>query len=145
MCVLKLLSLILFGIGVILGSVSMGIGQWSRLETDRVDNSIVDGSTFKTQSLLSRCISYDFTRAIVDQGLTLELRPPEVGRPITTLLHTAMHTQHTHTHNTHTHTTHTHTHTHTHNTHTHTQHTHTTCTYMFYTYTDIHRHVYIHT
>ena len=54
--------------GVILASVSMGIGQWARFDTDRVDNSIKDGATFKTLGLLSRCVSYDLTKAIVEQG-----------------------------------------------------------------------------
>lgn len=56
----------------------MGIGQWSRLDTDRVDTAIVDGATMKTHSLLSRCVSYEFTQAIVEQGLTLE-EQPQVG------------------------------------------------------------------
>lgn len=58
-----------------MGSVGMGIGQWSSFDTDRVDNSVVDGSTFKTQSLLSRCVSYELTQEIVELGLSLEEQP----------------------------------------------------------------------
>ena len=54
--------------GVVLASVSMGIGQWARFDTDRVDNTVSDGATFKTQSLLSRCVSYELTQAILEQG-----------------------------------------------------------------------------
>ncbi len=37
--------------------------------------SFIDGATMKTQSLLSRCVSYELTQAIVEQGLTLEEQP----------------------------------------------------------------------
>ena len=67
--------MILFAVGLILTSVSMGIGQWSQLDTDRVDNSVMNGATFKTQSLLSRCVSYELTREIVELGLTLADQP----------------------------------------------------------------------
>lgn len=72
---MKLFSLILFAIGVILASVSMGIGQWSQLDTDRLDSSVMDGATFKSHSLLSRCISYELTREIIELGLTLDQQP----------------------------------------------------------------------
>lgn len=65
----------MLAVGVILGSVGMGIGQWSRFDTNRVDDPVVDGSTFKTVSLLSRCISYDLTREIVELGLAPEDEP----------------------------------------------------------------------
>lgn len=72
----SLFTVILLAIGVILGSVGMGIGQWARFDTDRLDNLVVDGSTFKTQSLLSRCVSYDLTQEIIAQGLE---DPPQSG------------------------------------------------------------------
>lgn len=75
---MQLFTLILLAIGVILGSVGMGIGQWTRFDTDRVDNSVVDGSTFKTQSLLSRCVSYELTQEIVELGLSID-EQPQVG------------------------------------------------------------------
>jgi hypothetical protein len=53
----------------------MGIGEWARFDTNRVDDSVVDGSTFKTQSLLSRCIDYDLTQEIVELGLALDRQP----------------------------------------------------------------------
>ncbi len=65
----------MLGVGVILASVSMGIGQWSRLDTDRMSDIGLDGATFKAQSLLSRCISFDLTQDIVEQGLTLDEQP----------------------------------------------------------------------
>ena len=71
----QLFTLFLLAVGVVLGSVGMGIGEWSRFDTDRVDNLVVDGSTFKTVSLLSRCVSYELTQEIVELGLALELQP----------------------------------------------------------------------
>ena len=79
----QLLSMILFAVGVVLASVSMGIGQWSQLHTDRLDTSFVDGvessimngATLKTISLLSRCVSYDHTQSIVELGLTTDDQP----------------------------------------------------------------------
>lgn len=72
---MQLFSLILLGVVVVLASVSMGIGQWSRFDTDRMDSSIVDGATLKTQSLLSRCVSYELTQEIVELGLSSEQQP----------------------------------------------------------------------
>jgi len=46
----------------------MGIGQWARFDTDRIDKGINDGATFKTLGLLTRCVSYDLTKAIIEQG-----------------------------------------------------------------------------
>lgn len=60
---------------MILGAVSVGIGQWSRFETERRDSGVIDGATFKTQGLLSRCISYDVTVEILELGLSLEQQP----------------------------------------------------------------------
>lgn len=75
MCNLQLFSLILLAVVVVLASVSMGIGQWSRFDTNRVDDVVVDGSTLKTQSLLSRCVSYELTQAIVELGLAIDQQP----------------------------------------------------------------------
>lgn len=72
--------MILFAVGVVLASVSMGIGQWSQLEIDRVDNSVMNGATFKTQSLLSRCVSYELTSEIIELGLTVEHQPMVNGQ-----------------------------------------------------------------
>ena len=55
--------------------MSIGIGQWSRLETDRVDGGVLDGATVKTQGLLSRCISYTLTTEILSLGLSLNEQP----------------------------------------------------------------------
>ncbi len=63
-------------VGVVLASVSMGIGQWARLDTDRFDNDTKDGGTFKTLGLLSRCVSYELTQEIVEQ----QIGEPEVRR-----------------------------------------------------------------
>ena len=72
---MQLFSLILLVLGVILGSVSIGIGQWSRLDTDRVDGGLLDGATVKTQGLLSRCVSYTLTTEILSLGLSLNEQP----------------------------------------------------------------------
>ena len=71
----QLFSLILLAIGVILGSVSIAIGQWSRLETDRRDAGVTDGTTVKTLGLLSRCVSYTLTTEILSRGLSLDQQP----------------------------------------------------------------------
>lgn len=72
---LQLFSLILLAIGVILGSVSIGIGQWSRLDTDRQDGGVNDGTTFKSLGLLTRCVSYTLTTEIMSLGLSLDEQP----------------------------------------------------------------------
>ena len=71
----QLFSLILLSIGVILGAVSIGIGQWSRLETDRKDGGVNDGATVKTLGLLSRCVSYTLTTEVLSLGLSLDEQP----------------------------------------------------------------------
>lgn len=72
---LQLFSVILLAIGLILGSVSIGIGQWSRLETDRNDGEVMDGATVKTLGLLSRCVSYTLTTEVLSLGLSQEDQP----------------------------------------------------------------------
>ena len=71
----QLFSLILLALGLILGAVSVGIGQWSRLETVRSDNGVQDGMTVKTIGLMSRCISYTVTTEILELGLALDQQP----------------------------------------------------------------------
>lgn len=51
-----------------MAAVSLGIGQWARLDTDRFNNDTIDGGTFKTLGLLSRCVSYEVTQDIVEAG-----------------------------------------------------------------------------
>ena len=58
--------------------MSIGLGQWARLDTDRVDLEALDGATFKSQGLLSRCVSYDLTGDIRDLQLPLA-EQPQVG------------------------------------------------------------------
>ena len=60
---------------MILGAVSIGIGQWSRLETVRSDEGVPDGATTKTVGLLDRCISYVITTEILELGLSLDQQP----------------------------------------------------------------------
>lgn len=60
---------------MILGIVSIGIGQWSRLETVRSDEGVQDGATVKTVGLLDRCISYVITTEILELGLSLDQQP----------------------------------------------------------------------
>ena len=71
----QLFSLILFLIALILGAVSAGLDQWARLDTDRYLGSEVDGSTFKTQGLLQRCVSYDLSSDIRALQLPLDQQP----------------------------------------------------------------------
>lgn len=71
----QLFSLILLAIGVILGAVSVGIGQWSRLETIRTDDGVQDGATTKTVGLFDRCVSYVVTSEILELGLSLDQQP----------------------------------------------------------------------
>lgn len=77
---MQLFSLILLAIGVILGSVSIGIGQWSRLETDRNDGAVNDGATVKTLGLLSRCVSYSLSTEISSLGLSQDEQPQVKNR-----------------------------------------------------------------
>lgn len=72
-----LFSLLLLGVGLCLGAVSIGLGQWARLDTDRVALEALDGATFKSQGLLSRCVSYDLTGDIRDLQLPLAEQPQD--------------------------------------------------------------------
>lgn len=60
-----------------MGAVSTGLDQWARLDTDRHSGTevLVDGSTFKTQGLLQRCIAYDLSSDIVALRLPLDQQP----------------------------------------------------------------------
>ena len=71
----QLFSLILLAIGVILGAVSIGIGEWTRLETVRTSEGVPDGATVKSVGLTSRCISYTITTEILELGLSLDEQP----------------------------------------------------------------------
>ena len=75
----QLFSLLLLVIALILGAVGTGLDQWARLDTVRSFSSggSADGSTYKTQGLLRRCISYDLSTDILNRQLPSDQLPQD--------------------------------------------------------------------